>query len=171
MCSSDLSSFWNQWRQSQYDRAQAVKKLVVDDEWWDKVEYLLAFTKPIVDLLHMFDTDMPNLREVYEGFDSIIETIWVVINAKEKDSKEFFYREVKDILTKRWNKITTPLHLLAYVVNPKYYVAELLSDPERIAPSKDPEVSQGFKNAFRKLFVDPEIGLQIHSEFVHFVGS
>jgi len=28
-----------------------MKKLVVDDKWWDKVEYLLAFTKPIVDLL------------------------------------------------------------------------------------------------------------------------
>ena len=55
------SSLWNQWRQSQTERAQVVKRLVVDDEWWDKVEYLLAFTKPIVDLLRMFDTDRPNL--------------------------------------------------------------------------------------------------------------
>ena len=55
------SSLWNQWRQSQSDRAQAMKRLVVDDEWWDKVEYLLEFTKPIVDFLRTFDTDMPNL--------------------------------------------------------------------------------------------------------------
>ena len=42
------SSLWNQWRQFQSERAQVVKRLVVDNEWWDRVEYLLAFTKPIV---------------------------------------------------------------------------------------------------------------------------
>ena len=77
------NSLWNQWRQSQTERAQGVKRLVVDDEWWDKVEYLLAFTKAIVDLLCMFDTDKPSLGEVYEGIDSMIEKIRVVINAKE----------------------------------------------------------------------------------------
>eukprot|EP00253_Pinus_taeda_P010583 PITA_10583 len=114
------SSLWNQWRQFHSDRAQALKRLVVDDEWWNRVEYLLAFTKPIIDLLHIFDTDMPNLGEVYEGIDSMIEKIRLVINAEENDPNEFFYREVKDILTKRWNKMTTALHLLAYAVNPKY---------------------------------------------------
>eukprot|EP00253_Pinus_taeda_P014475 PITA_14475 len=165
------SSLWNQWRQSQSDRTQAMKRLVVNDESWDKLEYLLAFTKPIVDLLRMFDTDMPNLGEVYEGIDSMIEKIRLVINAKENDPDEIFYREVNDILTKRWNKMTTPLHLLAYALNPKYYAAELLRDPERSTPNKDPEVAEGFKNAFKKLFVDPEIGLQIRAQFSHFVGS
>ena len=98
-----------------------MKRLVVD-EWWDKVEYLLAFTKPIVDLLRMFETYKPNLGEVYEGIDSMIEKIRVVINAKEQDPDEVLCKEVKDILTKRWNKMTTPLHLLVYVVNPKYYL-------------------------------------------------
>ena len=54
------------------------------------MEYLLAFTKPIVDLLHMFDTDMPNLGEVYEGIDSMIEKIRLVINAKENDWMKSF---------------------------------------------------------------------------------
>lgn len=67
--------------------------------------------------------------------------------------------------------MTTPLHLLAYVVNPKYYSIELLSYLEITTPNKDPEVSQGFKKAFRKLFVDPKIGIQICSKFAHFVGS
>ena len=48
----------------QTERAQTMKRLVVDDEWFDRVEYLLAFTKPIVDFLRMFDTNMPNLGEV-----------------------------------------------------------------------------------------------------------
>ena len=91
------SSLWNQWRQSQTERAQALKRMVVDDEWWDRVEYLLAFTKPIVDLLRMFDTDRPSLGEVYEGIDSMIEKIMVVINAKEQDPDEVFYKGVKDL--------------------------------------------------------------------------
>jgi len=129
-----------------------VKRLVIDDDWWDRVELLLEFTKPIMDLLRMFDTNIPNLGEMSEGIDSMIEKIGVVINAKENDLDEFFYREVKEILTKRWNKMTTPLHLLAYAMNPKYYAAELLSDPTRTTPSKDPEVSQGFEKDFQKDF-------------------
>ena len=62
-----------------------MKKLVVDDEWWDRVEYLLAFTKRILDLLCLFDTDMPNLVEVYEGIYSMVEKIRMVINSKEND--------------------------------------------------------------------------------------
>ena len=115
-----------------------MKRMVVDDEWWDRVEYLLDFSKPIVDLLQMLDTDKPSLGEVYEGIDSMIEKIREVINAKEKDPDEAFYNEVKGILTKRWNKMTTPLHLLDYALNPKYYFVELLSDPNRSAPNKDP---------------------------------
>ena len=132
------NSLWTQWRQSQTDRAQVVKRMVGDDEWWDRVEYLLTFSKSIVDLLRMLDTDKPSLGEVYEGIDSMIEKIREVDNAKEQDLEEVFYNEVKDILTKRWNKMTTPLHLLAYALNPKYYSALLLSDPNRSTPNKDP---------------------------------
>ena len=67
--------------------------------------------------------------------------------------------------------MTTSLHLLAYAVNPRYYSAKLLNDPERAAPNNNPEVSQGYKKAFRKLFVDPDIAYMIREEFLHFVGS
>ena len=66
---------WTQWRQSQTDRAQVVKRMVADDEWWDRVEYLLNFSMPIMDLLRMLDTDKPSLGEVFEGIDSMIEKI------------------------------------------------------------------------------------------------
>ena len=95
------SSLWTQWRQSQTDRAQVVKRMVVDDEWWDRVGYLLKISMHIMDLLQILDTDKPSLGEVYEGIDSMIEKIREVINAKEQDPDELFYNEVKDILTKR----------------------------------------------------------------------
>ena len=49
--------------------------MVIGDEWWDTVEYVLAFSKAIVDLLRMLDTDKPSLGEVFEGIDSMIEKI------------------------------------------------------------------------------------------------
>ena len=49
-------------------------------------------------------------------------------------------------------------------MNPKYYSAELLNDAERTAPKTDPEVSQGYKKYFRKLFVDPDIAYMIREE-------
>lgn len=86
------NSLSNQWRKSQTERAQVVKRLVTDDEWWDKVEYLLAFTKPILDLLCMVDREMPNLGEVYEGIDSMAMKIRLVINSKVKGPDEVFYK-------------------------------------------------------------------------------
>ena len=67
--------------------------------------------------------------------------------------------------------MTTSLHHLAYALNPKYYSAELLNDRERTLPNNDLEVSQGYKKALRKLFVDPDIAYMIREEFSHFVGS
>ena len=66
--------------------------------------------------------------------------------------------------------MTTSLHLLAYAVNPKYYSAKLLNDPERTLLNNDPEVSQGYMKALRKLFVDPDIAYMIREEFSHFMG-
>ena len=66
--------------------------------------------------------------------------------------------------------MTTSLHLLANAVNPKYYSAELLNNPERTAPNNASKVSQGYKKALRKLFVDLDIAYMIHEEFSHFVG-
>jgi hypothetical protein len=122
-------------------------------------------------MIRIFDIDMPCLGEVYEIIDSMLEKIREIIKASENDPFEVFYNEVKDIVIKRWNKMTTPLHLLAYSLHPKYYHSKILSLPGRTAPNKDSEVVQGYKTTLRKIFRDVGIAMEVREEFGAFVQS
>jgi hypothetical protein len=62
---------------------------------------------------------MSCLGGVYENIDNMLEKKREIISASESDPFEVFYNEVKDIVTKRWNKMTMPLHLLAYALHSK----------------------------------------------------
>ena len=131
----------------------------------------MQFTEPILTMIRVFDTDMPCLGEVHENIDSMLERIRKIIKASECDPFEVFYNEVKDIVTKRWNKMTTPLHLLAYALHSKYYHSKLLSLPGRTTPNKDSEVVQGYKIALRKIYRDVGIAMEVREEFGAFVQS
>eukprot|EP00253_Pinus_taeda_P021534 PITA_21534 len=98
-----INPLWESWRTSTSDRGQKIKSIILDDAWWDKVQYLLRFTEPILTLIREFDTDTPCLGEVYENIDSMLERIREIIRASENDPHETFYYLVKDIVTERWN--------------------------------------------------------------------
>eukprot|EP01018_Ginkgo_biloba_P005359 Gb_11609 [translate_table: standard] len=99
--------------------------------------------------------------------DSMLEKI----RLEEKDESETFYNEIQDIIVKRWNKMTTPLHILAYALNPRFYHEDILSIPGRKAPNKDKEVSDGYNKVFRKLYPDAKIGCDVRMEFSEFAFS
>lgn len=103
----------------------------------------------------------------------MLERIREIINASENDPFETFYYQVKDIVTKRWNKMTTPLHLLAYAyaLHPKYYHSKILYIPGRTMPNKDSEVVQGYKTTFRKVYRDVGVAMEVRQEFGGFVQS
>lgn len=157
------------WRNSTSHRGQKIKSIILDDAWWGKVQYLLRFTKPIMTIIRVFDIDMPCLGEVDENIDGMLEKIREIIKANDSNPFETFYHEVKDIVTKRWNKMTTPLHLLAYALHPKYYHYKNLSLPRRTARNKDYEVVHGYKTTLRKLYKDTGIAMEVHEEFGAFV--
>lgn len=76
------------------------------------------------------------------------------------------YNKVEKIVLHRWNKMTTPLHLLAYALSPRYYSSEILAIPGRVAPYRDPEVVVGYKRALNRLFSDPDVASNVRREFV-----
>ena len=97
--------------------------------------------------------DRPCLGEVYDGIDSMIEDIRAVINEKGQDPDEKFFKELKVIMEERWNKMTTPLHLLAFALTPRFYSQDVLKgNSTRVAPYRDPKVSEGYKAAFEDSF-------------------
>lgn len=166
-----ISQNWSIWRQSSTKRATKIKLLILDDSWWDRVEYLLSFTKPILSMIRSPDMDRPCIGQIYDGIDSMIEKMKSTINAKEQALEETFFKQVHAIVEERWNKMTTPLHLLAFALSPKYYTSEILSLPGRLAPYRDLEVSDGYKKAFRRLFPHPKLQDIVTSEFIDFVHS
>ena len=56
-----------------------MKDTVVDDAWWERVDLIIRIMDPIISLLRVADTDKPILGEVYEGWDSMIESVRTII--------------------------------------------------------------------------------------------
>lgn len=117
-----MSEEWVQYRDDDQEKAKFVREKIVDEEWWEKIDYIIAFTGPIYDMIRICDTNKPCLHLVYELWDSMIENVKTIIYEKEKKQPhEFslFYDEIHTILVKRWTKNNTPLHCLAHSLNPK----------------------------------------------------
>eukprot|EP01018_Ginkgo_biloba_P022884 Gb_03803 [translate_table: standard] len=122
-------------------------------------------------MICLIDTDTTCLGEVYEGMDSMLEKIREVMKLEEKDESETFYNEIKNIVVKRWNEMITPLHTLAYALNPRFYHEDILSIPIGQAPSENKEVSEGYKKAFKKLYLDAKVRCDVRIEFSEFSFS
>ena len=83
----------------------------------------------------------------------MIEDIRNIINEEEQDPNEMFFKELQVIMVERWNKMTTPLHLLAFALSPSFYSQSVLKgSTTRVPPYRDPEVAQGYKAALHNSF-------------------
>ncbi|KAJ1426311.1 Ribonuclease H-like superfamily [Sesbania bispinosa] len=103
-------------------KAASVKEIILNDCWWDQVDYVLNSTSPIYDMLRSCDTDEPSLHLVYEKWDSMIEKVKLAIyqhEGKELNEHSSFYEVVYGVLIFRWTKSNTPLHCLAHSLNPR----------------------------------------------------
>ncbi|KAL9227765.1 hypothetical protein vseg_003416 [Gypsophila vaccaria] len=157
-------------------KVRKIRMLILDDTWWEKVEYFLEFTKPIYTMIRDGDKDSPVLHRVYDMWDTMIEKIKVVVFRKEKknldvDSSDFF-DAIHNVLVERWDKSNTPLHCLAHSLVPKYYSVNWLSDSgtvfPRISPHQDPEVSTQRNICFQRLFPNQENYRQVLKEYGSF---
>nr|XP_009600221.1 uncharacterized protein LOC104095736 [Nicotiana tomentosiformis] len=91
-------------------KARKIKSLVMDDEWWDTIEYLLRCTEPIIFMLRSADLDCPKLHLIYDMWDTIIKKVKVIV----------FEHEGKDLITGQSNFFATIQGIL---------VARYLKDP------------------------------------------
>lgn len=78
-----IGNQWGIWKQSNSERAQKVKALILDDDWWDRVTYVLEFTEPIMSMLRFTDTDEPCLGDFYDSMDMMLEKIKMEIQKRE----------------------------------------------------------------------------------------
>jgi hypothetical protein len=134
-----------------------VRRVLIDEDWWSKVEFLLKFILPAFELLRDANTNKPFLGEIYDGMVTMVEKTMEIIT-QEAPTLFFvevdFVEHVRSIIVTRWNGFNTPLRTLPHAPNPKFYDEEFIaqSNGKRKAPHKDKEVATGVKKAFQRLF-------------------
>ncbi|XP_023751065.1 uncharacterized protein LOC111899441 [Lactuca sativa] len=140
-----ISEEWSSYRLDDTEKENSMKEYILNDDWRDKVAYILSFTGLIYEMIRACDTDKPCLHLVYEMWDSMIEKVKIENYKKEKRLKSqirCFYDVVHHILVARWAKNNTPLHCLAHSLHLRYYNdAWLMEDSKRCAPHRDGEIS------------------------------
>lgn len=99
----------------------------------------------------------PCIGEIYDGIDSMLEQMKCIINAKDQDTEEKFFKQVEAIVVERWNKMTTPLHFLVYALTLKNYSNQRIHQPRRLAPWRDLEVFDGYKATFLRLYLEDDV--------------
>ncbi|KAK8306128.1 hypothetical protein V6Z11_D03G106300 [Gossypium hirsutum] len=117
-----ISDEWSTYREDDVSKAYLVKEKILDDLWWDKVDYILTFIEPIYDMLRIIDTDKPTLHLVYEMWDEMIEKVKTNIyrhEGKKGNERSILYEIVYSILIDRWTKSSTSLHCMAHSLNPR----------------------------------------------------
>ena len=119
-----ISEYWSFWRKTDQASSKRVKDTVLDDDWWERVDLTLKIMDPIISLLRFADTDKPILGEVYEGWDSMIESVKTVVlehKCPEYGTPgETLFTTIQDILINRWDKNCTPLHCFDQLFNLNY---------------------------------------------------
>ncbi|GMQ11319.1 hypothetical protein CsSME_00053987 [Camellia sinensis var. sinensis] len=141
-------------------KARKVKQLIINDVWWDDLDYLLSFIEPIVDMLRAVDTDAPALHSIYDIWDTMIENVKAIIfEHEDKDNiigQSNFFDMIHEILEARWTKSNTSLHCIAHSLVPKYYHESWLQGGSngirRLAPPEDEKVSTNRSKCFERLF-------------------
>ncbi|PPS10460.1 hypothetical protein GOBAR_AA10186 [Gossypium barbadense] len=109
-------------------KAYLVKEKILDDLWWDKVDYILTFTEPIYDIIYRHER-------------------------KKGDEKSIFYEVVYDTLIDRWTKSSKPLHCMAHSLNLSDWLNEV---PNRLPPHKDVEILEERNKCLKRYFPSTE---------------
>eukprot|EP01018_Ginkgo_biloba_P010149 Gb_26025 [translate_table: standard] len=60
-----IGHMWTNWRQSSSDVAIQVRRMILDDQFWVDVKFIVDVIEPIIDVIRYGDIDSPCLGEVY----------------------------------------------------------------------------------------------------------
>ena len=54
-----ISDMWNQWRLSSSDVAVEVKRLILDDQFWAGIKFVVLLVAPTCEILYYVDINNP----------------------------------------------------------------------------------------------------------------
>ncbi|KAL3828629.1 hypothetical protein ACJIZ3_017431 [Penstemon smallii] len=169
-----ISEQWSCYREEDVAKAKLVKEKLLNDVWWDYVDYILTLTEPIYSMLRFLDTDKPCLHLVYEMWGSMMHLVKRNIYAHEMKSdgdESSFWNVVRIILEDRWSSSSNPLHCLAHSLNPRCTTKEWENEhPYLTPPRSDHEVSKMRKLCLKRLFPSEDTRREVNVEVAKFFG-
>ncbi|XLR37763.1 hypothetical protein S83_022423, partial [Arachis hypogaea] len=147
-----ISEKWSSYKEDNIGKVEFVTENILSENWWQKIDYILAFTNSIYDVLRSIDTDAPTLHLVHEMWDLMIKKV-----KKDEQESSYFYNVVHSILVQRWTKSSTNLHCLAHS-----------EDPKRVSPHQDIEITNERVKCLKRYFSDEKEKRKVNIEFASF---
>ncbi|XP_059628538.1 uncharacterized protein LOC132271233 [Cornus florida] len=148
-----------------------IKKIVLDDEFWKDLKFVLSFTKPIWNMIRFCDSDRAVVGEVYQRMEDMLGHIEAALSNKFE-----MCTEVKALVIARWARMNLPLHTLAYVLTPFYYSNSWLTSvgpngKERMKPHANLFVQGSYLNVVDRLVRDPRDAPLIRQQLSDFTSD
>ncbi|KAJ9543423.1 hypothetical protein OSB04_023130 [Centaurea solstitialis] len=165
---------WRDWVKQGDEHTKMIGQLVVetirDENFWEQVEDILKVTKPLFLMVKFCDGEGPKMGEIYERMDNMLGKIKDVMEDTMYSSS---FPEVEQIIVKRWDKMTIPLHCLGFALSPRFYDTHYLETvapggTRRKAPNLDVEVVQGVMSAFSRIVESNEEFRLLREQFAIF---
>ncbi|KAL0910117.1 hypothetical protein M5K25_021057 [Dendrobium thyrsiflorum] len=102
-------------------KGKEIRKIVLNDRFWQSVLYAITTTRPLVQVLRMVDAEKkPAMGFIYNAMDEAKEMI-----ASNLGGEEESFREIWNIIDDRWElQLHRHLHATGYYLNPQYQYAE-----------------------------------------------
>ncbi|KAH9302637.1 hypothetical protein KI387_014220 [Taxus chinensis] len=98
------------------------------------VNQIVTEARDVQNVIKYGDSNSPNLGEIYECIDNMHGQMKATIEVRDP-TLEFYNEHIQPIIQQRWEKLNTPLHMVGYALNPKWYVER----PGRVIPLDDDE--------------------------------
>ena len=149
---------------------QIVVETIRNDYFWNDVDQILKITKPLYLMIKFCDGEGPKMGDIYEKMDNMLGEIKDVMSSCVFSS---YYPEVEDIVLRRWEKMTIPLHCLGFALSPRFYDISYLETlapggVRRKAPNHDKEVVQGVMEAFSRIAENRDEERMLREQFASF---
>ncbi|XP_010669931.1 uncharacterized protein LOC104887046 [Beta vulgaris subsp. vulgaris] len=122
-------------------KARDTKDLIVSDGWWEKVDYFLSFTEPMVKFLRVGDMDSCVLAFMYDMSDSTIEEV-----------KRIIFEQEDQNLQEGNSSFFNAIHGAKNGVR-------------RVAPNEDEEVSLNRDKCLQRIFAKPEDLSKVYKDY------
>ncbi|KAJ1276771.1 hypothetical protein BS78_05G240500 [Paspalum vaginatum] len=136
------------------DKGKNASKIVRFETFWKNVDAAVNFFEPLANVLRRMDSDVPAMGFLHGCLLDAKKDI-----AKRFDNDERSFKDVWDIIDKRWDaKLKTPLHLAGYYLNPYYYY------PNKLEIDLDGTFREGLVSCITKMIKEADIQDKIMDE-------